>query len=951
MKAWVNAVVLAVFSGAVLLAQQKEEAQPLGLLLWADGARVRRVNHETALSAQAGDLLYSGDSILTGGSQVTLLFCPASSSIILAPGSEAIIEAKQVRLRTGNVTSSTPQAFCSIPAWDRSTPITQEHYGVSLTRGVPTSVDISGLASRIQQLGDTERAAILSELGPIDNALAANANDIGAHVARAAVFEKFHLDADALNEYRSLATAWPEAAWVRSRLLVHEEATVSKPVIPERIEPGKVYALLIGISKYERLPKEVWLNYAHEDALLFYRFLRSPRGGAIPKENIILLTDEHATTPAIRNAFETLLKVRAAKNDSIILFVAAHGMVESSGDRNAYIVTSDSDPEYLSATALPMRDVQKLVRDDLSQVGRMFAYIDVCRAGNIGTMKTNTINSDAERLSEIGQQAGDLFMFLASRAKEVSYESAEFGGGHGAFSYFLMDALNGGADSNQDGAIGVGEVIDYVRDSVRKATRDRQHPRDLGNMGNEVVVSTIHLAGLELPPWKPKSSAGELVALAGATRGLGDEPQGAVDGPDVSGSQKKFDEALAAGKILPDDADGAFAALIPLRRELPREAYLLEVNKLRVALENEGQRVLLRYLAGEQNPPTRVDFARGAAYFRAAEQLTPESLLLDARAAFFEGRAAVFDKAYPQAIRSLERALRLDPQAAYAYNALGIAYLEQASYQDAIRAFRDAIRHAPSWAYPLHNLALAYTQMGDYTSAIRSYRLAMELAPQYAYLPYNLGLLYQRLNRSKDAEAAYKRATMLAPNIAETYNALGYLRESQGKLSQAEDLYRQAIRRDEGLLAARQNLAVLVSKDPKRIDEAIDLWHLNLSKQSDYLPSRLSLARALARVGRLDESVREYAVAAQQKPEYIAVRLALADLYQNLGNLDAAAQQLQEALQNQPTNPVILERQGDIEAQRGHIGQATSAYQAALAREIEKSARKRIQSKMNVLHR
>jgi len=93
-------------------------------------------------------------------------------------------------------------------------------------------------------------------------------------------------------------------------------------------------------------------------------------------------------------------------------------------------------------------------------------------------------------------------------------------------------------------------------------------------------------------------------------------------------------------------------------------------NQLRIALEDSGQEILLRYLAGDQNPQVRQDFVNGARHMEAARQLTRESLLLEARQDFFEGRALVFEKRFPEGAARLEESIRMDPGAAYAYNAL-----------------------------------------------------------------------------------------------------------------------------------------------------------------------------------------------------------------------------------------------------------------------------------------
>ena len=59
---------------------------------------------------------------------------------------------------------------------------------------------------------------------------------------------------------------------------------------------------------------------------------------------------------------------------------------------------------------------------------------------------------------------------MASRPREVSYAGPQFGGGHGAFSYFLLNTLNGAADYDQDGLVVVDDVIDYVREKVAEGT-------------------------------------------------------------------------------------------------------------------------------------------------------------------------------------------------------------------------------------------------------------------------------------------------------------------------------------------------------------------------------------------------------------------------------------------------------------------------------------------------
>lgn len=930
-------------AGGPTLAAQVAKEQPVGLVLAAQGGQLLRAGTALPLTAKPGDILFAGDSLTSGRTPVSALYCPDKSSVVLAPEGEFLFEARQLRVKSGRLTDKKAMSSCFLPVLERVSVASQQHYGVSITRAGLPPVPSGSFESRLQALAEAQRTALLAELGSLDKASAADPKEPAIQLARAGLFEKYNLKPDAAAEYRKLAEKWPDAVWIESRLFVLEE---EPPPAAEPGAAGKLYALLIGISRYQS-PQIRPLHFAHQDANVFYQYLKSARGGQLPDSDVVLLTDERATTAAIRNAFETFLKVRAGKNDTVVLFIAAHGAVEPG--RGAHLVTYDSDPQDLTTTALPMADVQKLLREDLSRAGRVMAYVDACRSGTIGAIvnRTTSVNSNIEKLGEV---EGEFFLFTASRAKEVSYEGPQYGGGHGAFTYFLLSAMNGEADRNNDGKVSMNEVIDYVRSKVAEGTYDRQHPRDLGTMETAIEVANTKQEGIRLLKWTgpPPKDLSLLAQASGApevaSRSLDPSPAPALSVKEAV----DFGEALAGGRLLPEEPGSAFAILKQLRPRLSPQEYVIQENRLRVALEDKGQQVLLRYLTGDQIPQTRSDFAAGAAYFQAAKVLTPESLLLESRASFCLGRTKVFDKEYRQATGLLERAARIDPSGAYSYNALGIAYLEEADYNRAILAFKDATRRAPYWAYPLHNLALAYTEIGDYQAAIASYRQAMRLAPQYTYLPYNLGLVYQRVNRRKEAEAAYRKAIALSPDLGEPYNALGYLQASTGHASEAERLYRQSLEKNPDLLAARHNLAVLLAGKPERVSEAIGLWHLNLSKSPEYLPSRLSLARALGRQGRIADAIEEYLAVVKLKPDYVAARLALAELQTKNGDSDAALDQLKEALQRQPENGLIYEQIGNLEKSRGRTTEAAAAYQSAWQHAPDAAARKRVSKNMEV---
>jgi tetratricopeptide (TPR) repeat protein len=925
---------------ALCVAETKEE--PVGLVLSATGSKLLRADTETPLAARPGDLLFTGDGLKTENGPASFLFCPGKVLDTLTASGEVRFEAKAPKVRSGKITEQ-PARACTLPQTLRVAAASQQHYGVSMTRGGLNKSEVPPTPH------DKLSADVQADIAPYETVLAGNPNDQAALVTEATIFENHKLTANALDEYYKLREQWPDAVWVKSKIFDLEQALADQAFAATAAAQtgGQTYALLVGISKYAK--PELSLQFANADASVFGNLLESPLGGSVPKDNVLLLTDEKATTGAVRNGFEDFLKRRAGKNDTVVILIAGHGTVEVPGSKNAFILTYDSDPQDLKSTALGMDDLQALFEEQLTKVGRVLLFVDVCKAGTIGTIHNTTIASNVQQLGDI---QGDLFGLLASRPREVSLEGPEFGGGHGVFSYFVIKGLEGAADANKDGIVDADELIKYVSEQVPMATANKQHPREFGTYDNMMRLSNTKKPGidiarsLDVPHWRvilDSRNGGPLYLAAGA-------PQGQVpSSPQLPATDDRFTSAINAGRILPTDPNNAFTALRDLKAVATTEQYQQRQNQLRVALENKGQQVLLRYLAGDETPQSRDEFQNGARYMDVARTLTQESLFLEGRQDFFQGRALLFDKKFPEAANLLEQSVRIDPGGAYGFNALGIAYLEQAQYDKAIPAFRDAARRAQHWSYPLHNEALAYVETGDYQSAIRAYQEAIRLTPQYSYLPYNLGLVYQRLNRRKDAEVAYAKAEMLAPNSAEPYNALGTLKASEGKRGEAEQLYRQALQKNPSLLPARHNLALLLADQKGREKEAIDLWRENLRQSPDYLPSRLSLAGALAAQGDNAAAVEEYRKVLDAKPDYVAARIALADVLTKTNDRDGALDQLHQVTKQDSQDPELFERIGDLEAARQHTADARTAYQAALDLKPARAARKRIANKLSLL--
>ena len=906
-------------------ADKTDRGAPVGLVLDPGGSELLRPHTESPLATRAFDLLFSGDRIVTAGSPASFLFCPAKESQTLAPASEIRFDTNPPRIPRGRLTDRKPVDSCLLPQAIRVTTASQQAYGSGTTRGDPTVHPPSPLSDKV-----------INELKHSRDLLAADPKDVFAHITAAAIYEKYNLPANALAEYQTLRKLQPDLKWVGQKISELETALDSAEMTAVTPPPGgKTYALLVGVSDYED-PRIPALHFAHADADLLNSFLHTERGGKVAGDDVQILRNKEATTEAIRQKFDFFLK-KAQKNDQIVILLAGHG-VSDDKDGSEYFLTYNSRLEYLKSTALEMPFLTRLFRDQMEHVGRILVFADMCKAGAF-----EQYNNEALPAGFKGVPDRNMLLYMASQAGQSSRELPELG--HGAFSYFVEQGLNGAADDDNDGFVEVGEFIDWVLKEVLRATGKRQRPRYTGGLNTDLRIVDLSKSGVKAAQWPLL-----LDTRDGGPRYLASvSPDPVPLDAQAEASLQRFESALTAGYLLPGQAGSAFDVLDTLKAQLSEDRFVLARNRLRVALEDAAQRVLLRYLAGEQTPPSQKNYTDAALYLSAALRLDPGSMFLEGRKDFFEGRAMLFDKKFPDAATLLESSIRIDPDAGYAFNALGIAYLEQSEFKKAIPAFHDAIHRARHWAYPLHNLALACTAIGDYGAAIRSYRDAIRLTPQYAYLPYNLGLVYQRMNRRKEAEASYRQAIAVDPALAAPYNNLGSLKALEGKRADAEGLYHKALEKNPRFLEARHNLALLVASDRSRLAEALSLWRQNLEQDRDYVPSRLSLAQTLASSGDGKAAIDEYSRILQVKPAYIAARLELARLLAASGDSEAALIELREAARRDTTNAAIFERIGDLEAGRNRSSGAAAAYKSALALAPDRTARKRIEKKLKLL--
>lgn len=255
---------------------------------------------------------------------------------------------------------------------------------------------------------------------------------------------------------------------------------------------GRKFALVVGVSKYKFHDGGLNdLTYADVDARSVRDFLQQTQGGGFAPDNIVFLENERATIEAVRAALNNFLP-KAGPDDLIFIFIAGHGSPDPYAPQNLYFILHDTKLADMPGTALPMTELEDAL-DHKVRAERLVVFVDTCHSAGLSgksliatrSVENNLINLYASRLfTETGRA-----VLTSSDVNEVSEEDTRWGGGHGVFTWALLEGLKGKADANQDRFITAGELFGYVRNSVRIETAFHQNPRALPGLNTDLALA------------------------------------------------------------------------------------------------------------------------------------------------------------------------------------------------------------------------------------------------------------------------------------------------------------------------------------------------------------------------------------------------------------------------------------------------------------------------------
>jgi hypothetical protein len=277
---------------------------------------------------------------------------------------------------------------------------------------------------------------------------------------------------------------------------LHAQAAVKTLRIEERqaieavlgVDAGTRRALLVGINNYAHPDgggmRIEPLTVCVRDVKSLAELLRDPTRGRFPAENVVVLTDAKATKRNIEAELERITS-RAQPTDMILFYFSGHGYQPKNAGASTYLIPHDADMDIPDTSCLNFADIETKILS--TKATKVVTILDACHSGGVKPRGAMSLELESRGMVEITQRLvererfriqeeyGEKFenaegkpFLLSSDASEVSWEMRDTG--HSVFTHFLLEGLNGAADTDRNGVVTFSEVAEHVEATVADYT-------------------------------------------------------------------------------------------------------------------------------------------------------------------------------------------------------------------------------------------------------------------------------------------------------------------------------------------------------------------------------------------------------------------------------------------------------------------------------------------------
>lgn len=234
------------------------------------------------------------------------------------------------------------------------------------------------------------------------------------------------------------------------------------PTIKPKLNKN-AYAIVIGIEQYrQKLPNA---DFAVSDAKLVSEYLYKVLG--YPEENVVTLTNDHATYVDFVKYFEKWLPNNVEQGSTVFIFYSGHGAPNTkTGD--AYMVPFDGDPSFIDQTGYSL----KRMYDALGKLPakQIIVALDSCFSGAGGrSVLAKGARPLVMNLQSSTVVSRNITVLAAASGDQTSSTYDEKG--HGLFTYYMLKGIKNEDVVKQDGSLAINDLFSYLKPQVERIAR------------------------------------------------------------------------------------------------------------------------------------------------------------------------------------------------------------------------------------------------------------------------------------------------------------------------------------------------------------------------------------------------------------------------------------------------------------------------------------------------
>lgn len=612
--------------------------------------------------------------------------------------------------------------------------------------------------------------------------------------------------------------------------LLSAKAQVTSPA-------GNTYAVVIGISNYKSKGIRK-LQFAHKDAEEFANFLRT---AGVQEQNMRLLTDSMATTAAIYESLNWLVD-KSRENDIVYFYFSGHGDMENiTVHRNGFLLAQNTPRNNFINNALRIEDLNSYANTLSVKNVKAILITDACHSGKL------TGNEDKGKFlvgEQLRKAQRNEIRITSSASNELSAENEAWGGGRGVFSFYLVNGLKGLAEKNRDGFVTLSEIKTFIDSSFAvDALLVKEGHKQTPVIPITAKTQNFRLAAVnETVLRQARNQMAEQSAIhfsVSADMLLADEDK-SLNPSDyflLKLKEQKPENKLDFKKLELLDKDKiAFAVIQQLKsgkKSQTDSLMLIELEQLFKAnpaelkifndrfitiLHDRVQEIINLYLEADTPELERRRYYN--AYSRGydsypkmlavAYKLTdPENSfrhILKVNMHYLAGVAARLKMPMQtnplpllnEAFRELNKAYKLEKDAPYILNELGILYRIKKQPLKALEYYIKASEQSSEWALPWANMANVYAELGQYDKGFEAAEKAIQLDSLLQNPYIGKGILYERTGNYLLSEEEFRKSIKLNTRHYLPFERLAGVLMKTARYHDADSFFHEAAIRKQG---------------------------------------------------------------------------------------------------------------------------------------------------------